>query len=79
MSATEQSELAALLREMQSRLELSQVNAEKIKVLFQSVNGWKNGRTKPLPVALKQTKQLPHQIRVQGENLLAQYFGKPQR
>jgi DNA-binding transcriptional regulator YiaG len=55
MLAIEQSELADLVRETRQRLELSQIKfAAKLGVSFQSVNRWENGRTKPLPVALKQ-------------------------
>ena len=70
-----QSELATLVRETRQRLKLSQVKfAEKLGVSFQSVNRWENGRTMPLPVALKQIEQLLHQMGEQGKDLLAKYF-----
>jgi transcriptional regulator with XRE-family HTH domain len=80
MPATKQLELAALVRETRQRLELSQVKfAEKLGLSFQSVNRWQNGRTKPLPVALKQIEQLLHHMADQGEDLLTRYFRKPQQ
>jgi DNA-binding transcriptional regulator YiaG len=80
MPAIKQSELAALVRETRQRLDLSQVKfAEKLGVSFQSVNRWENGRTKPMPIALKQIELLLQQMGEQGADLLAQYFRKPQR
>jgi putative transcriptional regulator len=47
-------QLANLVRETRQRLELSQAKfAVKLGVSFQSINRWENGRTKPLPIALK--------------------------
>ena len=68
-------ELANLMREMRQRLDLSQAKlAAKLGVSFQSVNRWENGRTKPLPLALKQIEQLLHQMGDSGKDLLIQYF-----
>ncbi len=70
-------ELAALVRETRQRLELSQVKfAEKLGVSFQSVNRWENGRTKPMPIALKQIEFLLHQMGEAGKDLLVKYFSK---
>lgn len=75
MPAIDQSELADLVQEMRQRLKLSQAKfAEKLGVSFQSVNRWENGRTKPLPVALKQIEHLLHQMGDPGKDLLAKYF-----
>lgn len=55
MPAIAISELAYLVREARQRLELSQVKfAAKLAVSFQSINRCENGRTKPLPLALKE-------------------------
>jgi transcriptional regulator with XRE-family HTH domain len=68
-------ELANLIREMRQRLDLSQAKlAAKLGVSFQSVNRWENGRTKPLPLALKQIEQLLYQMGDSGKDLLSQYF-----
>ena len=75
MPAIDQSELAALVRETRQRLELSQTKfAAKLGVSFQSVNRWENGRTKPLPIALRQIEQLLHQMGDSSKDLLAKYF-----
>ncbi len=75
MPGIEQPELADLVRETRQRLQLSQVKfATKLGVSFQSVNRWENGRTKPLPVALKQIEYLLHQMGETGKDLLVKYF-----
>ena len=77
MPAIDQSELADLVRETRQRLELSQAKfATKLGVSFQSVNRWENGRTKPLPVALKQIEHLLHQMGDTGKDLLVKYFSE---
>jgi DNA-binding transcriptional regulator YiaG len=77
MPAIDQSELADLVRETRQRLELSQAKfAAKLGVSFQSVNRWENGRTKPLPIALKQIEHLLHQMGDTGKDLLVKYFSE---
>jgi DNA-binding transcriptional regulator YiaG len=77
MPAIDQSELADLVRETRQRLELSQAKfAAKLGVSFQSVNRWENGRTKPLPIALKQIEHLLHQMGDTGTDLLVKYFSE---
>jgi len=74
---TDQLDLANLVRETRQRLELSQAQfATKLGVSFQSVNRWENGRTKPLPVALKQIEHLLHQMGDTGKELLVKYFSE---
>lgn len=75
MPAIDQAELSDLVRETRHRLELSQAKlAAKLGVSFQSVNRWENGRTKPLPIALKQIESLLRQMGDSGQDLLAKYF-----
>ncbi|MDZ8104931.1 MAG: helix-turn-helix transcriptional regulator [Nostoc sp. DedQUE12a] len=75
MAAIEKTELAELIRETRMRLELSQVKfAEKLGVSFHSVNRWENGRTRPLPLAMKQIETLLYSLGDRGEDLLARYF-----
>ncbi|MBD0344657.1 MAG: helix-turn-helix transcriptional regulator [Coleofasciculus sp. Co-bin14] len=77
MPAIDQSELADLVRETRQRLELSQAKfAAKLGVSFQSVNRWENGRTKPLPIALKQIEHLLYQMGDTGKDLLVKYFSE---
>jgi DNA-binding transcriptional regulator YiaG len=74
---TDQLDLANLVRETRQRLELSQAKfATKLGVSFQSVNRWENGRTKPLPIALKQIEHLLHQMGESGKELLVKYFSE---
>ncbi|MBD2677651.1 helix-turn-helix transcriptional regulator [Nostoc paludosum FACHB-159] len=75
MAAIEKTELAELIRETRMRLKLSQVKfAEKLGVSFHSVNRWENGRTRPLPLAMKQIETLLYSLGDRGEDLLARYF-----
>lgn len=77
MPVIDHSELANLVRETRQRLELSQAKfAAKLGVSFQSINRWENGRTKPLPIALKQIEHLLHQMGEAGQDLLVKYFSK---
>lgn len=78
MASIDQSEFATLVRETRQRLGLSQAKfAATLGVSFQSVNRWENGRTKPLPIAVKQIELLLHQMGRQGEDLLSRHFKKP--
>lgn len=75
MPTIEQSDLIGLVRETRQRLALSQAEfAAKLGVSFQSVNRWENGRTQPLPIALKQIESVLHQMGDRGQDLLAKYF-----
>lgn len=75
MAVVEQAEIAGLIRETRQLLRLSQTEfAAKLGVSFHSVNRWENGRTRPIPLALKQIETLLHQMGEQGEDLLAKYF-----
>ena len=77
MPAIGQTELADLVRETRQRLELSQAKfAVRLGVSFQSVNRWENGRTKPLPIALKQIEHLLHQMGDSGKDLLVKYLSE---
>lgn len=70
-------QLANLVREMRQRLELSQAKfAARLGVSFQSINRWENGRTKPLPIALKQIEYLLHQMGETGQDWLIKYFSE---
>lgn len=72
---TDHPQLADLVRETRQRLKLSQAKfAAKLGVSFQSINRWENGRTKPLPIAVKQIEHLLHQMGEAGQDLLVKYF-----
>ena len=77
MPTISQAELLDLVRETRQHLELSQAKfAARLGVSFQSVNRWENGRTKPLPIALKQIEQVLHQMGEPGKDLLVKYFSE---
>lgn len=74
MPETQPREIAKLIRETRQRLGLSQEKfASKLGVSFQSVNRWENGRTKPLPLALRQIKTLLDEME-DSRDLLERYF-----
>jgi putative transcriptional regulator len=75
MPTLDKAELRELIREVRQRLNLSQAAfAAKLEVSFQSVNRWENGRTKPLPIVLKQIEHLLDQMGDAGKDLLIKYF-----
>jgi DNA-binding transcriptional regulator YiaG len=77
MPTIDQSELADLVRETRQRLKLSQAKfAAELGVSFQSINRWENGRSKPLPIALKQIEQVLRQMGDSGKDLLVKYFSE---
>ena len=77
MPAVRPLQLADLVKETRQRLELSQAKfAVKLGVSVQSVNRWENGRTQPLPVALKQIEYLLLQMGDSGKDLLVKYFSE---
>lgn len=64
-----------LVLETRQRLGLTQEQfALLVGVSYQSVNRWSNGRTKPLPLVLKQIKQRKLTMGEPGIELLAKYF-----
>lgn len=75
MPGIDQPQLAALVR-TQQRPELSQAKfATKLGGLFQSINRWENGRTKPLSMVL-QIEPLRHQMSEAGQDLLVKYVSE---
>ena len=74
---TQQLEIATLVRETRQRLGLTQEQfALKLGVSYQSVNRWENGRTKPLPLALKQIKRMIRQMGDRGKEMLVRHSSK---
>ena len=59
MSKIEESELARKIRELRSKLGLTQEQfAAKVGVTFSTVNRWENGNGKPSPLAMRQIEEL---------------------
>lgn len=74
MLVTEQLEIADLVREVRSRLRLSQEKfAAKLGVSFQTVNRWENKRSKPLPLALMRIQELLLRMGDRGKDLLEHF------
>jgi DNA-binding transcriptional regulator YiaG len=74
MLVTEQLEIADLVREVRSRLGLSQEKfAAKLGVSFQTVNRWENKRSKPLPLALMRIQELLLRMGERGKDLLEHF------
>ncbi len=71
MPVTEPLSTAVLVKEIRKRLGLTQVQfAEVLGVSFQSVNRWERGKTKPLPIILKQIKVMVKEMGESGSDLL---------
>lgn len=63
MSKIEESELARKIKELRSKLGLTQEQfATKIGVTFSTVNRWENGKGKPSPLAMRQLEELMDRI-----------------
>jgi DNA-binding transcriptional regulator YiaG len=75
MPVTESLSTAMLVKEIRKRLGLTQVQfAQALGVSFQSVNRWERGKTKPLPIVLKQIEVMVKEMGDWGQDLLAKYF-----
>ncbi len=75
MPVTESLSTAVLVKETRKRLGLTQLQFAKILgVSFQSVNRWERGKTKPLPIILKQIEELVKQMGESCQDLLTKYF-----
>ena len=71
----EQEDLAALVRELRSRLGLTQEKfAAKLGVTFPTINRWENGKAKPSPLAMQQIAELLREMRKDGEDLRTRFF-----
>lgn len=71
MLVTESLSTAALVKETRKRLGLTQLQfAQTLGVSFQSVNRWERGRTKPLPIVLKQIEVMVKEMDDKPNGLL---------
>jgi DNA-binding transcriptional regulator YiaG len=77
MPLTESLSTAVLVKETRKRLGLTQLQFSKtLGVSFQSVNRWERGKTKPLPIVLRQIEVIVKEMGAHGIDLLEQYFLK---
>ena len=75
MPVTELLSTAVLVKEIRKRLGQTQVQfAQELGVSFQSVNRWERGKTKPLPIVLKQIEAMVKEMGARGQDLLVKYF-----
>jgi putative transcriptional regulator len=75
MPITESPSIPMLVKETRKRLGLTQLQfAQTLRVSFQSVNRWERGKTKPLPIVLKQIELQLREMGDRGQDLLAKYF-----
>jgi DNA-binding transcriptional regulator YiaG len=59
MPKIEDNELARKIRELRSKLGLTQEQfAAKVGVTFSTVNRWESGKSKPSPLAMRQVEEL---------------------
>jgi len=59
MPKIEDNELARKIRELRSKLGLTQEQfAAKVGVTFSTVNRWESGKSKPSPLAMRQIEEL---------------------
>jgi DNA-binding transcriptional regulator YiaG len=64
-----------LVKDTRKRLGLTQLQfAKTLGVSFQSVNRWERGKTKPLPIVLKQIEVMVKEMGESGSDLLERYF-----
>jgi DNA-binding transcriptional regulator YiaG len=74
MPVTESLSTAVLVKETRKRLGLTQLQfAKTLGVSFQSVNRWERGKTKPLPIVLKQIEVMVKEMGAHGSDLLERY------
>lgn len=63
MPKTEQNDLADKIRELRSKLGMTQEQfAAKVGVTFSTVNRWESGKSKPLPLAMRRIEELMERI-----------------
>ena len=59
MPKTEQNDLADKIRELRSKLGMTQEQfSAKVGVTFSTVNRWESGKSKPSPLAMRQIEEL---------------------
>lgn len=77
MPVTSSPSIPMLVKETRKRLGLTQLQfAQTLGVSFQSVNRWERGKTKPLPIVLKQIEVMVNEMGDRGCDLLEKYFAE---
>ena len=77
MPVTSSPSIPVLVKETRKRLGLTQLQfAKTLGVSFQSVNRWERGKTKPLPIILKQIEVMVKEMGDRSSDLLEKYFAQ---
>jgi len=70
MPKIEDNDLARKIRELRSKLGLTQEQfAAKVGVTFSTVNRWESGKSKPSPLALRQIEELAARDTKKGDDV----------
>ena len=68
---TQNTDPAALIREVRGRLGLTQEKfAARLGVTLPTINRWENGRTKPSPLAIRTLRDLVASMGKEGKDLM---------
>ena len=74
---TQNTDPAALIREVRGRLGLTQEKfAARLGVTLPTINRWENGRTKPSPLAIRTLRDLVASMGAEGKDLMARFSQK---
>ena len=72
---TQNTDLAALIREVRARLGLTQEKfAARLGVTLPTINRWENGRTRPSPLAIQNLRGLIANMGDDGNELMARFL-----
>ena len=75
MPVTSLLSIPMLVKDTRKRLGFTQLQfAQALGVSFQLVNRWERGKTKPLPLVLKQIEVMVKEMGESGSDLLERYF-----
>jgi len=71
---TQNTDPAALIREVRGRLGLTQEKfAARLGVTLPTINRWENGRTKPSPLAIRTLRDLVASMGDEAKDLMARF------
>lgn len=72
---TQNTDPAALIREVRGRLGLTQEKfAARLGVTLPTINRWENGRTKPSPLAIRTLRDLVASMGAEDKDLMDRFF-----
>lgn len=71
---TQNTDPAALIREVRGRLGLTQEKfAARLGVTLPTINRWENGRTKPSPLAIRTLREVVASMGKEGKDLMDRF------